>query len=200
MKVKDWDIIMVKVMIETSARHVHVTEEALETLFGAGAVLHEKKRLSQPTEFACDERVTVIGPKKELTGVSILGPCRKAVQVEISATDARSLGIKPVVKESGDIAGTPGCILKGPAGELEIKEGVIVAKRHVHMTPDFAEKHGFKDKEIISVKIEGTGRSAVLSDVVCRVNPTFAEAMHIDTDEANAIGSSGDLDGELLKG
>lgn len=190
---------MAKVIVETSARHIHVTQEALEVLFGTGAVLHEKKRLSQPTEYACEERVTVIGPKKELANVTILGPCRKAVQVEISATDARSIGIKPVIRESGDVKGTPGCILRGPAGELEIKEGVIVAKRHIHMTPEFAEANCFKNQDIIFTKITGTGRSAILGDVVCRVNPTFTEAMHIDTDESNAIGSSGGLECELIK-
>ncbi len=190
---------MAKVIVETSARHVHVTQEAVEILFGDGAVLHEKKRLSQPTEFATEERVDIVGPKKELKNVSILGPCRKATQVEISATDARTLGIAPVIRESGDIAGTPGCKIVGPKGTLEITEGVIVAKRHVHMTPAFAEKNGFKNQDIIKVKISGTGRSAILEDVVCRVNETFAEAMHIDTDEANAVCAFGEIEGELIK-
>jgi putative phosphotransacetylase len=119
--------------------------------------------------------------------------------VEISASDARSLGIKPVIRESGDVSGTPGCKLVGPAGEYEIAEGVIVAKRHVHMTPPFAEAHGFTNGEIIGLKIEGTGRSAVLGDVVCRIRDTFAEAAHIDTDEANAVWNGADMMGELVK-
>ncbi|MCL2018421.1 MAG: phosphate propanoyltransferase [Oscillospiraceae bacterium] len=190
---------MAKVIVETSARHVHLTDEALEALFGKGAVLHEKKRLSQPTEFSTEERVNVIGPKKELANVMVLGPNRSAVQVEISATDARSLGIKPVIRESGDVAGTPGCKLVGPAGEYEIAEGVIIAKRHVHMTPKFADEHGFSNGEIINIKIEGTGRDAVLGDVVCRVKETFSEAAHIDTDESNAVNASFDMMGELVK-
>jgi putative phosphotransacetylase len=188
-----------KVIIETSARHVHLTQEALEALFGAGAVLHETKRLSQPTEFATTERVTIVGPKKQIPNVIVLGPNRAAVQVEVSASDARSLGITPVIRESGDVAGTPGCKLIGPAGEYQIAEGVIVAKRHVHMTPPFAEKHGFTNGEIINIKIEGTGRSALLGDVVCRIRDTFAEAAHIDTDEANAVSGTPDLTGELVK-
>jgi len=190
---------MAKVILETSARHVHLTQEALEALFGAGAELHEVKRLSQPTEFSTEERVKIVGPKKEIANVIVLGPNRAAVQVEISATDARSLGIKPVIRESGDVAGSPGCKLVGPKGEYEIAEGVIVAKRHIHMTPPFAETHGFTNGEIIGLKIEGTGRSALLTDVVCRIRDTFAEAAHIDTDEANAVMSGGDLMCELVK-
>jgi putative phosphotransacetylase len=189
---------MASVLIETSARHVHVTQEVLEALFGAGAVLHEKKRLSQPTEFSCEERIAVIGPKKELQNVSILGPCRAAVQVELSATDARSLGFDVVVRESGDTAGTPGCKLRGPAGEVEVSEGVIAAKRHIHMTPGFAEKNGFANGQTVSVKINGTGRSALLGDVVVRVRDTFTEAMHIDTDESNAVGASAGMFGEII--
>ncbi|MCL1823540.1 MAG: phosphate propanoyltransferase [Oscillospiraceae bacterium] len=190
---------MAKVLIETSARHVHLNDAALEALFGAGAVLHEKARLSQPTEFSTEERVTIVGPKKEIANVIVLGPNRAAVQVEISATDARSLGIKPVIRESGDVAGTPGCKLIGPAGELEIAEGVMVAKRHVHMTTAFAEEHGFTNGEILNLKVEGTGREAVLGDVVCRVRDSFAEAIHIDTDESNAIMATPGITGELMK-
>lgn len=131
-----------KILIETSARHVHVTQEALEALFGKGAQLTKKKDLSQPGQFACEERVTIVGPKKELANVSILGPVRSATQVELSATDARSIGLPIAIRESGDIAGTPGCKIIGPAGEIEISEGVIVAKRHIHMIPETAEKLG----------------------------------------------------------
>lgn len=177
---------MDKFIIETSARHVHVSQEALEILFGEGYTLTPKKDLSQPGQFACEERVTVVGAKKELAGVSILGPVRPATQVELSATDARSIGVGIAIKESGDIAGTPGCKLVGPCGEVEIAEGVIVAKRHIHMTPADAEKLGVKDKEIVAVKAESAERSCIFEDVVVRVSEKFALAMHIDTDEANA--------------
>ena len=173
-------------IVETSARHVHVTREVLDILFGKGYELTEKKALSQPGQFASNERVTVVGPKKELAGVSILGPIRPQTQVELSATDARSIGLGIAIRESGDIAGTPGCKLIGPAGEVEISEGVIVAKRHIHMTPADAEAFGVKDKDIVSVRAESDERSVIFGDVVVRVSPKFALAMHIDTDESNA--------------
>lgn len=188
-----------KVLIETSARHVHVTQEALEALFGKGAVLTKKKDLSQPGQYACEERVTIVGPKKELANVSILGPVRPATQVELSATDARSIGIPIVVRESGDIEGTPGCKIVGPAGEIEIDKGVIVAKRHVHLVPETAEKLGVKNKDIVWVKAETDGRTAILGDVVIRVSDQFADAMHIDTDESNAIAATPNLMGEIIK-
>jgi putative phosphotransacetylase len=190
---------MSKILVETSARHVHVTQEALEILFGEGAQLHEKKRLSQPTEFACEERITVVGPKREIKNVSILGPCRAAVQVELSATDARSIGVPAIVRESGDVAGSAPCKLIGPAGELEIAEGVIVAKRHAHMTPAFAEENGLKNGDIISLKFEGTGRSALLGDVVVRVRDSFGNAVHIDTDESNAVSAPAGYMAEIVK-
>lgn len=175
------------VLIETSARHVHVTQEALETLFGAGYELTKKKDLSQPGQFACEERVQVIGEKSSFPAVSILGPVRPASQVELSASDARSIGVKAPVRESGDIAGSGACKLVGPKGEVELKEGVIVAKRHIHMTPEDAEKYGVKDKQIVSVEIKSAERSLVFGDTVVRVSPKFALAMHIDTDESNAV-------------
>ena len=190
---------MSQILVETSARHVHVTKETLEILFGKDAVLTKKKDLSQPGQFACEERVTVVGPKKSLANVSILGPCRSADQVELSATDARSVGLPIAIRESGDIAGTPGCKLIGPCGEVEIKEGVIVAKRHVHLTPETAEKLGVKNKDIVWVKIDTPERKAVLGDVVIRVSESFADAMHIDTDESNAIGATPNLYGEIFK-
>ena len=181
-----------KILVETSARHVHVTEADLQTLFGAGYQLTVKKELSQPGQYASNERVTVVGPKKELANVSILGPCRNATQVELSATDARSIGINAPVRESGDIAGSAGCKLVGPAGE-----GVIVAKRHVHMTPEDAAEAGVADKEIVKVAVETNGRSLVFGDVVIRVSDKFSTAMHIDTDESNAAG--GPTGGEIVK-
>ena len=176
---------MDKFIIETSARHAHITQETLETLFGKGATLTNKKDLSQPGQYACEERITVVGPKSSLV-CTILGPTRPADQVEISATDARSIGVAGVIRESGDVAGTPGCKLVGPCGEVEIAEGVIVAKRHIHMTPADAEKLGVEDKEIVSVKAESADRSCIYEDVVVRVHDNFALAMHIDTDESNA--------------
>ena len=190
---------MSQILVETSARHIHVTKETLETLFGKGHELTKKKDLSQPGQYACEERVTVVGPKKELANVSILGPCRNADQVELSATDARSIGLPIVIRESGDVAGTPGCKLVGPCGEVEIKEGVIVAKRHIHLVPETAEKLGVKNKDIVWVRINTPERKAVLGDVVVRVSETFADAMHIDTDESNAIGATPNLYGEIVK-
>ena len=175
------------VLVETSARHVHVTQEALETLFGAGYELTKKKDLSQPGQFACEERVQVIGEKSSFPAVSILGPVRPACQVEISASDARAIGVKAPVRESGDIAGSGACKLVGPKGEVELKEGVIIAKRHIHMTPEDAEKYGLEDKQIVSVEIKSDERSLIFGDTVVRVSPKFSLAMHIDTDEANAV-------------
>lgn len=175
------------VLVETSARHVHVTKETLETLFGEGYQLTKKKDLSQPGQFACEERVQVIGPKGSFPAVSILGPERPADQVEISASDARSIGVVAPVRESGDIAGSGACKLVGPKGEVELKEGVIIAKRHIHMTPEDAEKYGLQDKQVVSVEIKSAERSLVFGDTVVRVSPKYALAMHIDTDESNAV-------------
>ncbi|MDD6060900.1 MAG: phosphate propanoyltransferase [Ruminococcus sp.] len=185
-------------IVETSARHVHVTQEHLEILFGKGYELTKKKDLSQPGQFACEERVTVVGPKKELAGVSILGPVRPSTQVELSATDARSIGVAAPVRESGDIAGSGACKIVGPCGEVEIAEGVIVAKRHIHLTPADAEELGVKDKDVVWVRMDTDGRSAVLGDVVCRVHENFARAMHIDTDESNAVSAPRELYGEIV--
>lgn len=187
-----------KFIVETSARHIHVTQEHLEILFGKGHELTKKKDLSQPGQFACEERVTIVGPKKELPGVSILGPVRPATQVELSATDARSIGITAPIRESGDVAGSGACKVVGPCGEIEISEGVIVAKRHIHLTPADAEELGVKDKDVVWVKVDTDGRKAVLGDVVCRVSNKFARAMHIDTDESNAISAPRDLEGEII--
>lgn len=186
------------VMVETSARHVHVTEETLEILFGKGYQLTKKKDLSQPGQFACEERVQVIGPKNSFPAVSVLGPTRPADQVELSASDARSIGVAAPVRESGDIAGSGACKLVGPKGEVELKEGVIVAKRHIHMTPEDAENYGVKDKQVVSVKIDSPERSLVFGDVVVRVSPKFKLAMHIDTDESNAVMAGRDATGVIV--
>ncbi len=187
-----------KVMVETSAHHVHVCRATLDTLFGEGYQLTNKKDLSQPGQFACFEKVTVVGPRGEMT-MSILGPERPDDQVEISLTDARKLGITAPVRESGVLDGTPGCKLVGPKGEVEITQGVIAAKRHIHLDPKTAEEFGLKDKQIVSTKVGvGTGRETVFGDVVVRVSPKYAPAMHVDTDESNAAGLAGTVDGEII--
>lgn len=195
---KGRSLIMSQFMVETSARHVHVTQEHLEILFGKGYELTVKKMLSQPGQYASAERVDVVGPKKTLTGVSILGPVRSATQVELSLTDARSIGVAAPIRESGDIAGTPGCKLVGPCGEVEITEGVIAAKRHIHMTTADAAAMNVKDKDVVSVKIDTDGRSLIFGDVVVRVSDKFALAMHIDTDESNAAACGRDVKGEII--
>ena len=186
------------VLIETSARHVHVSRRVLDILFGEGYELTAKKELSQPGQYACEERVQVIGPKNSFPAVSILGPVRPETQVELSAGDARSIGVKAPIRESGDLEGSAGCKLVGPKGEVELKDGVIVAKRHIHMTPEDAEKYGLEDKQIVSVKVDTAERSLVFGDVVVRVSPKYALAMHIDTDESNAAGCTPGLEGDIL--
>lgn len=188
-----------KFLVETSARHVHLSQKDLETLFGAGAQLTKKKDLSQPGQYACEERVTLVGPKNEMKNVIILGPVRKETQVEISMTDARTLGVPGVIRESGDIKGSAPIKIVGPKGELEISEGVIVAKRHIHTTPAEAVELGVKDKDVVWVKVESPQRSTIWGDVVVRVREDFATAMHIDTDEANAAGLSGEVYGEIVR-
>lgn len=187
-------------MVETSARHVHVTEETLEKLFGKGYKLTVKKELSQPGQYASNERVTVVGAKKEIPNVSILGPCRKFDQVELSATDARSAGINAPVRESGDVAGSGACKLVGPAGEVELSEGAIVAKRHIHMTEADAKEFGVSNGQIVEVLLDaGNGRKTIYGDTVIRVSDKFALAMHIDTDESNAAACGKDMKGTIVR-
>jgi len=174
------------VLIETSARHAHLSREDLDVLFGKGYELTPVKPLSQPGQYACAERVAVVGPKSTFPKVSILGPVRPNSQVEFAITDAIKLGVYAPVRESGDVAGSAPCTLVGPRGEVDIAEGVIVAKRHIHATPADAEAYGLEDKQTVQVRVDSNGRSLVFGDVVVRVNPKFALAMHIDTDESNA--------------
>ena len=188
---------MANFLVETSARHVHLTAETVEILFGKGHELTKKKDLSQPGQFACEEKVTVIGPKGSLKA-SILGPTRPADQVEISLTDARAIGVVAPIRESGDVKATGACRIEGPCGSVEIAEGVIAAKRHIHMTPADAEVFGVSDKEIVKVKLD-TARPLIFDDVVVRVSDKFALAMHIDTDESNAAGCAGVIYGEIVK-
>ena len=166
-------------MIETSARHIHLTQETLEKLFGEGYELTVRKPLSYPGQFASNERLTVVGPKKEMANVSILGPVRKMDQIELSATDARTLGIDAPVRESGDVKGSGACKLVGPKGEVELTEGVIIAKRHLHITEADAAEMGVKNGEIIKVACGGEGRKLIFDDVVVRVNKDAVTTMHI---------------------
>lgn len=187
-----------KVLVETSARHIHLTDATVAVLYGEGAKLEPKKMLSQPDQFAAaNEKIKLVGPKGELM-VSVLGPTRKADQVELSYTDARVLGLKNVpVRESGDVAGTPGIKMVGPAGEIEIAEGCIIAKRHIHFDTATANEMGISDKQIVKVKID-SDRTTIFDDVVCRVSDSYAFAMHIDTDECNASCAFGEIYGEIL--
>ena len=186
-----------KVLVETSARHLHISKEHLAILFGEDAVLSNKKDLSQPGQFASNEKVEVIGPKGSLV-MSILGPTRSKTQVELALTDARKIGVTAPIRESGDIADTGSCTLKGPKGEVEIKEGVIAAKRHIHFSTQDAKEFGITDKQIVSVKLEYNGRTTTFDDVVARVNPQYALAMHLDTDEANAAAIPMNAQGEVI--
>lgn len=173
--------------VGVSNRHIHLKQEDLEKLFGQGYELTVAKELSQPGEFAANETVKVTGPKGEFPAVRILGPVRKFTQLEISRTDSFSLGVKAPLRSSGNIEGTPGIKLTGPNGELEINEGVIVAERHIHMTPEDAAKFRVSDGEYVSVKADGE-RSLIFNQVLIRVKESYALDMHIDTDEANAAG------------
>ena len=189
---------MEKFIVEISARHIHLNQEQVDTLFGKGHQLTVKKDLSQPGQFVCEERVTLVGPKGELKA-SILGPVRSQAQVELSLTDARTLGVEALIRESGHTEGTNGIKVVGPEGELELTEGVIAAKRHIHMTPADAQNYGVENGDIVSVKVETPERSIVFGDTVVRVRDDFALAMHIDTDEGNAAGLKGSGLGEIVK-
>ncbi len=181
--------------VEASGRHVHVTARQAEQLFGHG--LTEDRPLSQPGQYLAKERVTVIGPKGEFSNVAVLGPARPAAQVEVSLTDARALGIAAPVRLSGDVANTPGAVLVGPRGRVELTEGVIAAQRHIHITPRDAALLGVADKQRVRLRMD-TGRPVEFSDVVVRVSEKFSTAAHLDYDEANACGfQKGDL-GRIL--
>lgn len=187
-----------KVPVAMSNKHIHVSREDLDILFGEGHELTNIKDLSQPGQYACDERIDLVGPKNTIKGVRILGPVRPATQVEISMFDARTLGVEGVVRASGNTNGTPGCVLVGPKGKVELKEGVIVAARHIHFHTSDAPKYGLKDRDIVKVRV-GKERAVVFENVVVRVHPDFALDMHIDIEEGNAAGiNNGDM-GEIIK-
>ena len=185
-------------IVETSARHAHISEEHLKVLFGEGAELVVKKMLSQPGQYASEQKIQVVGPKGSLM-MSILGPTRKDTQIEVSLSDARTLGVKALIRESGDIKGTAGCKIVGPCGEIELTEGVIAAKRHIHATTKDAAELGVTNGEIVNVEVKTEDRSLVFGDVVVRVSDSYALAMHIDTDEANAAACSGVVYGRIVK-
>ena len=172
------------VEIEGSGKHCHVTRETLDTLFGKGFELVVKKNLSQPGQFLTPHKITVVGPKKS-SQISIIGPCRKGDQIELSFTDARALGFDPPIRDSGDLAGSPGCKLIGPEGEVDTAEGVIIAKRHLHMTLEDGEKYGIKDGQIVKVKYGGE-RALIYDEVLARVKFDAATFVHVDYDEINA--------------
>lgn len=189
----------IKIPIETSARHIHISEEDFHSLFGADKEPHFIKELSQPGQYLCKERITVKGPKGSFENMALLGPFRKDTQVELSLTDTRKLGIPGIIRQSGDIENTPGCTLCGPCGEIQIPKGVIVAKRHIHMTPEEAIALHVKDNDEVFVLTKSYGRALIYADVVVRVHWNYHLAMHVDTDEANAFCSDADPYGVIVK-
>jgi acetate kinase len=172
-------------LVEVSAHHIHLTQEHVEALFGSGHQLTKHADLSQPGQYSCKEQLAIVGPKGRIERVRILGPTRRYTQIEIAMTEQFKLGVAPPIRESGDIADTPGCTLESPTGSVTVDRGVICALRHVHMTPEDALRYGVRDKSFVRVRIAGD-RELVFGDVLVRVDPNFALAMHIDTDEANA--------------
>lgn len=176
-----------KVPVGISNRHIHLSQEHIEALFGVGYSLTKMKDLSQPGQFACEETVTLIGPKGTIPGVRILGPARKSSQVELSSTDTFKLGVKPPVRDSGKIEGTPGIDVEGPKGLVHLEQGVIIAARHLHMTPEDALKYSLEDGQHVQAIVQGP-RGGVLEKVLVRVNPDYALDLHVDTDEGNAFG------------
>lgn len=187
-----------RIPIAISARHIHLTREAVDVLFGEGHQLTPRKPLSQPGQFACEETLTVVGPKRRIEGVRVLGPERPACQVEISRTDEFFLGIDAPVRDSGDVRHSAGCTLIGPHGSLTLTEGVICARRHIHMTPEDAERFGVSDRDVVEIAVHGTGRDLTFGDVLIRVKASYRLEMHLDTDEANAAEITRGLTGALV--
>lgn len=187
-----------KILIETSARHIHLSKEDLNVLFGPDFKLIIKKELSQPGQFVSEQRVDIEGPKNKIKGVSILGPTRKDTQIEISLTDARTLGISAPIRESGVLDGTPGCKLIGPHGSIDLKSGVIIAKRHIHLDTKIAKENNLINGQIVSVRVDSMQRAVIFGDVMVRVSDNFSPAMHIDTDEANSADISSVINGEII--
>ena len=201
-----------KILVETSARHIHLSQESFDFLMGMEegqhAELQVRAPLSQPGQYVSTCRLNVIGPvnpktgkPRQINGISVLGPVRNLNQIEVSATDARTLGVPACIRLSGDVAGSPGCTIVNPENgrSLELSEGVIVAKRHIHMTPEDAENFGVEDGEVVYVRVLTQERETIFGDVVVRVSPKFSLAMHIDTDESNAANAGGEVYGEILE-
>ncbi|NLJ99453.1 MAG: phosphate propanoyltransferase [Tissierellia bacterium] len=187
-----------KLPIALSNRHIHLGQEDLDVLFGKGYELTQMKDLSQPGQYACEEKVDIVGPKNTIKGVRVLGPTRSRTQLEVSISDAFKLGVEPVIRNSGDVEGTPGAKIVGPKGEVELEDGIIVAARHIHMHTTDGEKFGVKDKDIVKIRTEGP-RAVVFENVLVRVDESFALEMHVDLEEGNAAGvKNGDLV-ELIK-
>lgn len=183
------------VPVEASGRHVHLTRQQAQILFGHG--LTPKRPLSQPGQFLANERLTLVGPKGKFSDVAVLGPERKEAQVEVSLTDARTLGLRPPVRQSGDVQDSPGITLVGSHGLVKLDQGVIAAQRHIHLTPEDGKRFGVRDKQIVTLQLF-TARPAILQDVLVRIHPDYAPAVHLDYDEANAVGfAPGDL-GRIL--
>lgn len=188
-----------KIPIEISAKHMHISREDFETLFGEGRELTFKKELSQPGQYLAEERVTIEGPRGQMKNMAILGPFRKETQVELAITDARKLGIAKAIRQSGDIEGTPGCRIYGEKGYIDLDKGVIVAKRHIHMTPSDAIRMHVKDQDEVFVITQSYERALIYANVVVRVHPDFRLAMHVDTDEGNAFDHDEEQYGVILK-
>src|SRR5258707_7414718 len=190
-------------LVEISAHHIHLTQEHVEALFGKGHQLTKHADLSQPGQYACKEQLAIVGPKGRIERVRVLGPARKYTQIEIARTEQFKLGVHPPIRESGDIADTPGCTLESPTGSVKVDRGVIRALRHIHMTPEDALRYGVRDKSVVRVRI-ASDRELVFGDVLVRVDPNFSLAMHIDTDEANAAsvktGAQGYIEGIQSEG
>lgn len=187
-----------KVPVGLSNKHLHLKAEDIEILFGKGHELTPTKDLVQPGQFACEEKVDIVGPKATLKGIRVLGPARPETQIELAATDARTIGIKAPIRESGKLDVTPGCKLVGPCGEVELDHGVILALRHVHLSPEQAEEAGVKDKDIVSIRIEGE-RGLVFDNVLVRSGSAHQKEFHLDTDEGNAAGCTPSTVAEIIK-
>lgn len=182
-----------KAPVGLSNKHIHLSQKDIDVLFGSGYELKQFKDLSQPGQYACEEKVDIVGTKGTLKGVRVLGPARKVTQIEVSLADARALGLQAPVRDSGDLDGSPGAKIIGPNGEVDLEQGVIVAARHIHMHTSDAEKAGVKDKDEVSVKVEGK-RGLIFNNVLIRVHDTYALEMHLDLDEGNAAQiKNGDL-------
>jgi len=187
-----------KVPIGISNKHLHLSEQALATLFGEGHKLTPYKELVQPGQYAAHEQVDIVGPKGSFKNIRIIGPTRPQTQVEVSLTDARALGIDPPVRESGKLQGSPGIKLVGPKGELELESGAIVALRHIHLSPEQASEAGLQDKDLVDVKVYGK-RPLIFEDVLIRSGEGHFREFHIDTDEANAAGAANNDEAEILR-